>query len=74
LTRALLTILLIGCAESHTPPADAGHRAPDLGECVGLAATLRDAGPVAHVYVYPDGHPCGDGGMCLAGICEGGPS
>ncbi len=68
MTRALLTLLLIGCAESHTLPGDAGHHAPDLGECVGLAATLTDAGPVAHVYVYPDGHPC-EGGTCQQGVC-----
>lgn len=63
MTRALIALLLIGCAESHAPPADAGHTAPDLGGCVGLAATPTEAGPVAHVYAYPDGHPCGDGGV-----------
>ena len=69
MTRALLALLLIGCAESHTLPADAGHHAPDLGECAHLSATIHDAGPVAHVVVYPDGHPCGDGGTCQRGVC-----
>lgn len=61
---ALSMLLLIGCAETHTAPIDAGPpTAPDLGGCLGLSATLRDGGPpIAHVYPYPDGHPCGDGG------------
>jgi hypothetical protein len=60
---ALLALTLVGCAESHALPSDAGRRAPDMGGCLGLSATLRDGGPpIAHVYPYPDGHPCGDGG------------
>lgn len=58
--------VLFGCEA----PAPADHTAPDLGECAHLSATLHDAGPVAHVVVYPNGHPCGDGGTCQRGACE----
>lgn len=69
MTRYLLTIaLLTGCAD-HVTPSDAGPRAVDLGECIGLAATLQDGGPpIAHVYAY-DGQPC-SGGTCWGGRCE----
>lgn len=53
----LLAIALSGCTE--LAPAD--HTAPDLGECVGLAAS---DGGVAHVFAYPNGHPC-EGGSIL---------
>ena len=59
LVAALL--LLIGCTE----PAPADHTAPDLGECIGLAAS---DGGMAHVYAYPNGHPC-EGGTCQQGEC-----
>ena len=49
---------LLGCES----PATADHTAPDLGECIGLAATLADGGPVAHVYVT-EWQPC-EGGTC----------
>lgn len=62
---AALAMMLTGCAESHPLP---DHAAPDLGECVGLAAS---DGGVAHVYAYPNGHPC-EGGTCQQGVCEGG--
>lgn len=63
----LAALMLMGCAES-APMPDAGHAAPDLGECVQLAATLTDAGPVAHVYALPNGYPC-EGGTCQQGEC-----
>ena len=56
---ASIAMLLTGCSEG-APEAD--HTAPDLGECVRLAATLTDSGPVAHVYVT-EGQPC-EGGTC----------
>ena len=59
--RTISALLLIGCTE----PAPADHTAPDLGECVGLAAS---DGGVAHVYAYPNGHPC-EGGTCQQGEC-----
>ena len=66
IVAGILALALHGCEA----PAPADHSAPDLGECAHLSATLHDAGPVAHVVVYPDGHPCGDGGTCQAGVCE----
>ena len=57
---ALVMAFLLGCES----PAPADHTAPDLGECIGLA----DGGPVAHVYAYPNGHPC-EGGTCQQGEC-----
>ena len=66
---ALLALLLTACADHHVEP-DAGPRTVELGECIGLAATLHDGGPpTAHVYLY-DGQPCGNGGTCLRGVCE----
>lgn len=62
LVAALLQV--VGCA----PPVPADHTAPDLGPCARLAATLADGGPVAHVVVYPNGHPC-EGGTCQQGEC-----
>lgn len=44
------------------------YTTPDLGPCARLAATLADGGPVAHVVVYPNGHPC-EGGTCQQGEC-----
>lgn len=59
---ALLALAMMACAEPATPATE-NHTAPDMGGCLGLSATLRDGGPpIAHVYPYPDGHPCGDGG------------
>lgn len=63
-----LGLILTACAEAHTLEPAQDHRAPDLGECAHLSATIHDAGPVAHVVVYPDGHPC-EGGTCQAGVC-----
>ena len=61
---AVLALMLIGCDS----PAPADHTAPDLGPCARLAAALADGGPVAHVVVYPNGHPC-EGGTCQQGEC-----
>ncbi len=62
--RAVLAaLLLVGCAETHTPPTP---RTVDLGECVQLAAS---DGGIAHVYALPEGYPCGEGGQCRAGAC-----
>ena len=58
---ALVMAFLLGCES----PATADHTAPDLGECVGLAAS---DGGTAHVYAYPNGHPC-EGGTCQQGEC-----
>jgi hypothetical protein len=66
LCLAAAALQLLGCAEA---PPDS-HPPPDLGECVGFAARATDAGHVAHIYAYPDGYPCGDGGMCQSGVCE----
>ena len=61
---ALVMAFLLGC----DAPAPEDHRAPDLGPCARLSATLADGGPVAHVVVYPNGHPC-EGGTCQQGEC-----
>ena len=61
LCLAVAVLQIIGC----TDPAPADHTAPDLGECIGLAAS---DGGMAHVYVYPNGHPC-EGGTCQQGEC-----
>jgi hypothetical protein len=58
---ALVMAFLLGCES----PATADHTAPDLGECIGLAAS---DGGMAHVYAYPNGHPC-EGGTCQQGEC-----
>lgn len=60
LVAALLQVA--GCTEP------ANHTTPDLGPCARLAAALADGGPVAHVVVYPNGHPC-EGGTCQQGEC-----
>lgn len=66
---ALVGVLVLGCAEGHVPSCPAQPR----NDCVGLAATPTDAGPVAHIYVYPVGTPCGDGGTCGSdGRCNAG--
>lgn len=64
LVLSLVLAFLLGC----DAPAPPGYNAPDLGPCARLAATLADGGPVAHVVVYPNGHPC-EGGTCQQGEC-----
>lgn len=64
LVLSLVLAFLLGC----DAPAPPGYSAPDLGPCARLSATLADGGPVAHVVVYPNGHPC-EGGTCQQGEC-----
>lgn len=64
---AITLALLLGCVDP-IEAYDAGPHSVDLGPCARLSGTLTDAGPMANVVVYPDGHPC-ESGTCQQGEC-----